>query len=392
VVSDLNPLEPIVIILDGFDELVGDIRETTEILSKAIAALPRNVKIFITSRPEHDVQTFLFRMMSQHRATHINLDTSDPSSIKDVALYFRERIGRIMSDIKDEEEWPGEDAMQVLCEKASGLFIWAATAIKFIRARISADGSECLDDVLKDLNAEGMEDIDALYYTILNRTCPRATDSAKDSWPFERFRRIVGCIAVLQEPLALASLKGLLNLRKTEKSRPVDIEHFIRQLRTVLVSGTDDITDTTIPRLHKSFVEFIIKDCAGDFRVNMAKSHMEVAIQCLRQLSGLKRDMCNIEHLARFNTDIPDLFTKIDEHLSAPLRYACRFWSIHLHQAKSMTDVTVHQLFRDFFFRHLLHWIETMSLLDYNAVFSSLETAALFAQVCLSRRSSLTYN
>lgn len=373
VASNMNSSEPVVIVIDGLDEL--NISSIAKILSKAIAALPQNAKVFISSRSVDRIQTHFSHMVYEHQAAHIDLDPSAQSSIKDVARVFKGEIKRIVDENHlKEKEWPGTERMQALCDKASGLFIWAVTAIKFIRARIAAAGSECLDEVLSDLNAEGMEGINALYHTILHRTCPHE----QDTWAFERFRRIVGCIIVLQEPLALASLQALLNLQKTETSRPVDVEHFIRQFRTVLVVGTDDINDKTVPRLHKSFVEFITKDCDDRFRVDRVASSAELATQCLRQLNSLNRDMCNIERFAKFNADIPGLLSIIDRHLSIHLRYASRFWSVHLPRAKC---ATIRALFRDFFTQHLLHWVEVMSLLGYNYLFSLLERAAEWAQV-----------
>jgi nucleoside-triphosphatase THEP1 len=377
VLSDLDPSKPIVIVIDAFDELDGDIRGTTEILAKAIMMLPKNVKVFVSSRQEHGIRTCISRMMRHNRATQINLDISDPSLIADVAMYLRNQIARVVSDnLDDMEEWPGEDVMQALCARASGLFIWAVTVIEFIQANIVASGSEGLKEVLDDINSKGMGSINTLYHAILTRLCP----DGDDGWVFERFRRIVGSIIALEEPQALATFTGLLDLRKTNTSDPVDIKHFFRRFRTVLVPGTDDINDTTIPRLHRSFIEFITTNCDYCFRVNTVASHAELAVRCLHQLHDLRRDMCDIECLAMFNINIPDLPSKIDECLSAQLRYACRFWSIHLLRGKSMTDIAAQQ-FHDFFHEHLLHWIETMSLLDYNSVFSLLGKAAEWAHV-----------
>jgi hypothetical protein len=50
-------------------------------------------------------------------------------------------------------------------------------------------------------------------------------------------------------------------------------------------------------------------------------------------------------------------------------------------QAEAMAGVATRQLFHDFFYQHLLHWIEVISLLDYNLVFSLLERAAEWAYV-----------
>lgn len=49
--------------------------------------------------------------------------------------------------------------MRVLCNQASGLFIWAVIAINFIQEQVDADGSERSNDVLDELNLKGMSDI-----------------------------------------------------------------------------------------------------------------------------------------------------------------------------------------------------------------------------------------
>jgi hypothetical protein len=432
VAANLNPSKPILFVIDALDECDAEYRRITNILSKVIAKLPRNAKVLISSRPEEGIRAHLSPMLDAKYATRIDLDTSTPSSILDVAMFLREQIKEIVSNEGLEREWPGEEEMEGLCVKASGLFIWAVTATKFIRAQIDADGSECLDDVLDELNTKGMGDINALYHIILKRTCP------DHDWAFERFRRIVGCILALQEPLCLVALKDLLNLRKPNTNRPADVKHFIRRLRTVLVVGTDEINDKTIPRLHKSFIEFITSEHAERFRVNMVASNQELAVQCLRQLNGLTRDMCEIEHLAAFNNDIQDLPTRIDRHFPPELRYACRCWSLHLPQeakekpssrikgagagakqrrknadndntmyherssrntkgaAEALTERTTEgfvvpasckllALLQDFLNKHLLHWMEAMSLFGDRTVILLLERAARWINVRLSQ-------
>jgi hypothetical protein len=164
----------------------------------------------------------------------------------------------------------------------------------------------------------------------------------------------------------------LLDLHMAGTNRPIDLKHFIGRFRSVLVVGAGVIDDTAVPRLHKSFVEFITKDCEDCFRVNAATASEALAIQCFGQLNDLRRDMCEIQPLAKFNADIPNLSSRIERNLSRPFRYACRFWAIHLSEGRGDS---VRRLFRDFFYQHLLHWVEVMSLLDYNSVFSLLERA-----------------
>ena len=71
--------------------------------------------------------------------------------------------------------------MQQLSMQASGLFIWTVTAIEYIRVEIEQSGEECLDEVLDELNASGMDDINRLYLAILNQTYPQKADL----WAFQ---------------------------------------------------------------------------------------------------------------------------------------------------------------------------------------------------------------
>ena len=377
IASGLNPSQPVVIVIDGLDECEGEyLHKTIKILSKAIGQLPSNAKVFISSRVEDYIQIPFSEMVIAERAVQVDLDPAAQSSIQDVADFLERRMQEMVRDYHLEEwDWPGEETMKGLCDKASGLFLWAATVVKFIRAQIEVDGSECLDDVLRDLSTKGMGDINELYYTILEQTCPED----QGDWALERFRRIVGCIVALEEPLGLSSLKNLLNIRKDEKSRVVDIKHFVRKFRTVLVAGSDTIEDKTVPRLHKSFVQFILSENAGRFRINSSLSNEEMALKCLRKLNSLSRDMCKIEHLAAFNENIPDLPARINKYLSMEVRYACRFWSFHL-LASSGVSSLLHEL-RIFLNTHLLHWIEATSLLSFAAIEKTLRKAAEWAKV-----------
>jgi hypothetical protein len=377
VISDSHPLDLILVVIDALDEIEGDVSETTKILSDAIMVLPRNAKVFISSRPEHGIQLHFSPLVSKKCAAHLDLDTSHLLSMQDVAKFFRSEIKKIVRTYLSEmEQWPGEARMQILCDKASGLFIWAVTAVRYIRSRIEAEGSQCLDEVLDDLNTGGRHGINKLYSAILQRTCA----SDEDGRQSEIFRRIVGTIITLREPQSLVGLRGLLDLHIAGTRRSIDVNRFVCRFRSVLVVGTGDIDDTTVPRLHKSFVEFITTACDNRFQVNTTTSSTALAIQCFRQLNSLRHDMCEIQPLGKFNADIPDLSSRIERHLSPPFRYACRFWAIHLSRSEGRED-TVQQLFRDFFYQHLLHWVEVMSLLDYNSVFSLLERAAEWEHV-----------
>jgi WD40 repeat protein len=328
IASKQDPERPVVVVIDGMDETTkARLRFTAGIFSELFAKLCcGNAKVFISSRTEDDIQKPFYKAFDVKHVKHIHLDPSTDSSIMDVSNFLGRRIGEIVEDNDlNWEEWPGKQRMQALCSRASGLFIWAATVAKFFQEQIEALGRECLNDLLDAVSTEGMGDINALYDAILRLVYKGRTHA----WEYETFRRVVGCIVVLQEPLCLAEIKDLLNLRQDASSERVDIEHFVRRLRTVLVAGTDGIDGQTVPRLHKSFFEFITSERVDRrFRVDPDKSNSELAIQCVRQLASVKDKRTTLCH--------PDRSALAVGCLPVGLAYSIQFGLAHLSQAEGV--------------------------------------------------------
>ncbi|KAF8068740.1 hypothetical protein FPV67DRAFT_1760709 [Lyophyllum atratum] len=313
--SKIHPTKPMVIVIDGLDETDRRrLEDIATIFSTLFKALPsyHNAKIFISSRTDDEIQKPFRKAMDVENVKHIHLYTSEESSIRDVSNFLRRRLRQIAEKNNlDPDVWPGNRSLERLTLGAAGLFIWAVTVVKFFQAQLDRWGRERLKDVLDRLTSEGMKDINKLYTVVLELTYDKDTDK----WAFETFRRVVGAIVVVREPLSLGDLAAMLNVRERPDSEPVDMELFVRRLRTVLVAGTDEIDQTTTPRLHKSFVEFITGDNAEQqFRVDSGVAHSEVTLQCLWHLSDA--------YIA--------LNTRSGYPLSGHLRYALRFCTSHL--------------------------------------------------------------
>jgi len=308
VASKSKPTSPVVVVIDALDETdFKRLADAVEIFSKVIIDLPCNAKVFVSSRAEDIIRDIFGPQLTNARVRHMHLSAKD--SIPEVTRFLEKKISGIMN--KHHISWSqwGEERMKRLCTQASGLFIWAVTAIEYIQAEIEDSGRECLGVVLDELNANGMDDINELYLAILNRTCRRESGP----WRYQRFRRIIGAILVQQNPLCIADLEGLLDLRNPRNGVPADIEHFVRRLRTVLVAGAGEINRRTFPRVHRSFADFVTSAGAKDFRVDKIESDGELAIQCIRQLNRL------LDRSAQLGLNMP-----------AQLPYAASYWSSHL--------------------------------------------------------------
>ncbi|KZP06629.1 hypothetical protein FIBSPDRAFT_939933 [Athelia psychrophila] len=319
-----NQEQPVIVVIDGLDETdPAKLAETAQIFSQIFSSLSgqttRNAKVLIASRTDDNIRTPFAKMMDPRHVKHIHLDTSAPSSIRDVSAYLGIHISRIVEENNlDWYQWPGEARMAGLCYQASGLFIWAVTVAKFFQDQIHDWGTECLNDLLDAFSVEGMGDINTLYWTVIQLAYRKTTDP----WRFETFRRIVGCVAALKEPLPISAISKLLDLRRSARRDPVDVINFFRQIRTVLVAGADAVNGKTVPRLHKSFFEFITSEHAdSNFRVDLHNASGELALQSIRKLGYIHKQQ---GWESALNT------------LSS--RYALRFWGSHLGQAEKVVS------------------------------------------------------
>jgi len=316
---DLDPSMPVVIVIDGLDETRRDkLQDTADVFSQLFKVLNRrNAKVFISSRTDDEITKPFYRALrsNQRHVKHVHLDTSDLSCIEDVSRYLFRNVKQLVEQWDlNWEEWPGEERMKMLCVRASGLFIWAVTVVKFFQEQLRQSEHERLNVLLDVINEEGMGDVNQLYGKILEITYTVKTNTtAQSNWEHSKFRSIVGFIVMMKEPLPIGDISALLDLRQTRRSNPVNVVHFVTNLRTVLVSGSGIISNETIPRLHKSFVEFITSERADpQFRIDAPVVDGQIATKCLRLVGRLK------------NTEVKAALPV------GSVRYAIRNWARHL--------------------------------------------------------------
>ncbi|KAJ6580089.1 hypothetical protein DFH09DRAFT_912810, partial [Mycena vulgaris] len=164
--SKATPNQAVVVVIDALDEVDAEkLFFLAKLLSKMTTSLAANIKVLITSREEEIIQV---SWATASDTKHLSVAATCTSSIEDVESFLKQQIQEI-ADEHNLTGWPGEEKMQKLCLQASGLFIWATTATKYIRSQIENYGKECREDVLDQLNMAGMGDINKLYGAILDR-------------------------------------------------------------------------------------------------------------------------------------------------------------------------------------------------------------------------------
>jgi len=320
-ISEQCGTRTVVIVIDAVDELQSAVTGNVPlILSRIASQLPANAKFIITSRPDREI----IPAINAPKCKHIQLKADD--SVKDVTAFIRTKL-----------TWPTDDQVKTLSDKADGLFQYAQTAIEWIGGRIAANEMS-REDVFDDIQRLGVGGkVDELYDHIVDRWRKIGIDEKArggrklkqdqdQSKRLERFRQIIGLLVVLRQPFCIRDLIELL------KINDFGVAQFFEQMRSVLIPGTDSSIQDVVPRMHKSFRDYIRRDdLPEDFRINENQAHLFAAQVCLRVVVK-----------ARDSGRVFD--------------YACNQWWRHLEQACG------NELVRDKEISHLLEELQKTSV------------------------------
>ena len=369
-------LTPFVLVVDALDECDDDdnIRIILHLLAEARSLERVRLRIFLTSRPEIPIRYGFSRMPAEHQ--DFVLHNISPSTVDhDIYIFLESNLRLVGQERSLDAGWPGEEAIRRLVQIASGLFIWAATACRFIREgkRFAA---KRLDAILKDGGSAATapaKHLNEIYTTVLQHSVsPEYADEEKEE-AYHMLRQILGSIVIIFSPLSLYSLSRLLRVTKENVCQTLDDLHSI----------LDVPKDPTRPlRLHHpSFRDFLLdSDRCKDpnFWVDEKQAHQTLADSCLRLMSTcLKQDICGLDAPALLTADINS--DRVEQCLPPEVQYACLYWIEHLQKgcAQLHDNNQVHRFLQT----HFLHWLEALGWMQRMSegirAISSLESMAL---------------
>ncbi|KAG8764123.1 hypothetical protein FRC12_008254 [Ceratobasidium sp. 428] len=331
----------LVVVVDALDEC-GETSTRRQLLAclQNLSGLVTWLRIIVTSRPDRDIRDFF----GDTNGWFTKYDVREHDASADIQVFAQAQIG----DMTQVEGWPS-DAVERISRQASGLFIWARTACKFI-----IDGFNRLERLQLVLAGSQMADIDSLYTTAINASVP---DSAEDN--MNSLRLCLGAVVVTstQAPLSVADLASLLRGRVSHSV----LERVIGSLSSVLY--TDQKLGGAIRIFHPSFMDYITDlSRSKDLCVAESEQNAILAECCIDTMAEcLKFNICGLETSDRFNSDVQDMDSRVGAAFRPHLNYSCLYWSSHVVSARAgLLEGRLHQ----FLFRpKLLYWIEALSLL-----------------------------
>ena len=344
-----HPPRPLVLVVDALDEC-GDSFTRRSLLIGLLEASSHVpwLKVIITSRQEHDIDSFFQQVKPRNRYLSRDLSMDDEKR-EDVRFLAQERMLDIAQRCHLRHDWPGKERLDLIVERCGGLFIFVETMWRFLRGFKDPEGP--LKQVLTGDSAKANSELDKLYIIAISSRLGEERGA---------FRAIAGAVVAVApyRPLCdetLATLTGL---------EPRVVTSWVDSLSSLLYRESDKSGGVRVR--HLSILEFLTgKICPDEFRVDIQQANASMALSCLRtMIRELKFNICELETSCLSNADVEDLKDRVKRKISDGLQYSCLNWCGHLAAIRYQPNGEAIERLKEFLGgERLLFWMEVLSLM-----------------------------
>ncbi|KAJ6583515.1 hypothetical protein DFH09DRAFT_273013 [Mycena vulgaris] len=365
-IDDHQGLPPLLIVVDALDEVEGkggasflkDLLEKTRTHQDQFHGL----KFLITSRQDPRIVDVV-----EQANLHSPLPGCDLQKVareianEDIYSYLQS----FLPELKSAPE------LHQLAKQTDGLFIYAATAVRYIIPE-----SEDIEGTSHDRQMERLKRlvtgppdkstrgpkgllVDHLYEDILNTYLSPKAECDRGE-PVS----ILHIVLCAEEPLLISDIPEL-SFKATSTE---EVQALRRALRSVLYLSPSG----HIYPYHKSFVDFM-GDSSRFVNQELAaiscvspEVQVHLANTCFRLMNGLRFNICDLPSSFLNDSEIPDLPIRITQSISSTLGYACRHWAAHLSKIRTKDQITRDDIMtavQAWLDDRFLFWLEAMNLL-----------------------------
>ncbi|KAJ3484384.1 hypothetical protein NLI96_g5684 [Meripilus lineatus] len=361
----------LIFVLDALDE-ASPKDSVKKILPLLLSVnVPFALRIFLTSRPETHIRLIFDNDKHHDRCVLHNIEDSIVEG--DIRRFLEHKLPTIPKELGISlPGWPSASDLSAVVAKSGRLFIFAATVVRLVADDGVPDPQGRLTRFLHSQAALGSstyEQLDQLYLHVLQS----AVAGVDDIEYIDCLCDTLAAIMLFRDPIPLAALAALIG---HDSNRVLLSLHHVRSI--ILVPST--IQDT--PKIyHLSFSDFITDSsrCTDKrFYVDIQSQETSLLLHCLGtmmellhyNMGGFDMGPYTLTSLSSdlYQGRIPEISSLSNKDIShdglipSELGYACQFWCSHLLKIRNPTSNVLDQL-KIFAFKHLLFWIETMSLL-----------------------------
>ena len=361
-----HDLPPYLIVIDALDEVDGGggLAFLQTLLTTIEKGHLQGLKFFVTSREDYKVASLCDDFSSDvvcrlHKVAEEDVDA-------DILRYLDAELPLLDK---------GERAE--LARRAGGLFIYAATAVRYMTPQegLTREEQVNLMESLLSGSWDPSEDpeeplqVDILYRQILSE----AFSKLKNELRTARLR-ILHTLLCTEERVSTSVAAGLLSDSSDMVGRATQV---VKDLHAVLY-----VHDGKVFWYHASFPDFIFTQARSKFSMPISASgtssqtvdmscdpafhHALLTQSCFRIMkSGLCFNICNLPSSFLLDSEVPNL--KVEEKIFHSLRYACQYWAEHVVQATPSEHEALQAHIVDFLHMRVIFWIEAMNLLEMSS-------------------------
>jgi hypothetical protein len=366
--SDRPPELPLyLVVIDALDEIEGEGGSAflLELLTTVDSGQLQGLKFLVTSRPHPELAS-LCKTFSSDAVCRL-YDVPKDTVGADIVVYLKDKLPKV----RDEPQ------LTHLGQKADGLFIYAATVVRYItpRPRMAKDEQLHLMDVLLDRTwpmSSGAHTVVSLVDELYRQILWEAFSDLEDKL-FHARLSILHTFLCTEERVSPSTAATLLSDTDTEEKAGV----VVSDLHAVLY-----VRDGRVFWYHASFPDFIFTQTQSMFTVSghvvdmscdMAAHNSILARRCFCiMMSDLRFNICDLPSSFLLDSEVPELNRLVQKNIDNILKYCSRYWAQHLVRAAGNDHDDLRTCMQDFLVIRVLFWIEAMNLLGLGLKCSSM--------------------
>ena len=351
-----------VIVIDALDECTDEEPQSAilSVMGRLVEGIP-NVKFLITGRPEPRVQSGFHLGLLRPLTDVFVLHEVEPSVINtDIRLFLEYGLSKLAKRSGAEQDiWPTDEHLNLLCKRAGGLFVYAMATLKFLDHAVippskrleviaRAPGSTTHEGKAK---VRSSMTLDSLYLSMLQNAF-----DGMDAEDDERARFVISAVILAVNPLSPSAIATLVGMGKQE------VMNMLQLIQSLLKLPNDP--ESPVLPFHKSFPDFITDPlrCPNQrFHISPRAGHLKLALSCLKLMNNsLEQNILSLPNYA-LNSEVEDLEVRIRGRISVALEYACKSWHNHLIEVREDVTVIISALCC-FMQERFLAWLEVLSV------------------------------
>ena len=276
---------PTLIVIDGLDECAGlDVQdEIIRVIGDLVQKLRLPLRFLIASRPEPNLCKAFEKLQSRLPNDSLStlILTEDELTRRDIQIYLEGKFSELRAHPSHDylsPEWPGQEDILLLVDKASGQFVYVTTIIIYISSPDDRPDAR-LNVIMKMLETPAGDapyaPLDQLYSCIV-----RSVKHHKEVLLI--LGQLILAKKMLHEEDILGSPSNSTSQQRIEVILNLDagdVKVLLNRLHSLIDVGKD------LKLLHASFHDFLLDPSrSGDFVVNLPEARMMLGLAYIQAI------------------------------------------------------------------------------------------------------------